>query len=92
MTGGAKTGNGAMVEKHRLKIVSDMTQIAVTVSRQMIFILTYGHNAIMTVVATSINTGMIKAAIQLQLQKTGGVMAIITFGRRFDVPGRFSDG
>ena len=45
-------------------------------------ILSYGHNAVVAYGATTGNTRMIETTIQRQLQKSGGIVAIIAFDRR----------
>ena len=51
-----------------------------------------GHSAVVAHGTTTRNTRMIKVAIQRQLQKTGGVMAVIAFDDRRQVKFGFTDG
>ena len=92
MACGAQTGNGAMVENSILKIVGGMTKVAVSVGGNMAFMLTCGRNTVVAAGAISGNTGMVKAAICCQFEKTGGIVAVIAFGSRWHMPVGFADG
>ena len=50
------------------------------------------HSAVVAHAATTRNTRMIKAAIQCQLQKIGGVMTVIAFDDRRQMKFGFTDG
>lgn len=45
----------------------------------------------MTALTGAGNTGMVKAAVRIQFQKSCGVMTVITFGTGFNMELRFPD-
>ena len=89
-SGVAMVGNGAQ------KTDRGMTEYAVRVGWNVGWvgpgILANGHNTVVAHRATTGYTRMIKAAVQRQLYKTGGVVAGIAFDDRWHMKFRFTDG
>ena len=74
------------------KTNSSMTVTAFSVGNCMAFVLTSSHSAVVATRACPGNIRMIKAAVRCQVQKTGGIVAVIAFDHRRRMKVRFSDG
>lgn len=89
-SGVAMVGNGAQKTDRR------MTEYAVRVGLNVGWvgpgILANGHDTVVAHRATTGYTRMIKAAVQRQLYKTGGVVTGIAFDDRWHMKFRFTDG
>lgn len=73
-------GQRSMVNTNgRNKTIRGVAGNTIAIGDNMIRIFTRCRYTIMTTATVLIDTGMIKAAIQPQLQKTGGVVAVIAF-------------
>jgi len=84
----------AVVGERSLKTDSRMAEAAVSVCVRVRGggRLTCGHSTIVAKGAITADSDMIKAAIQPDIEKTGGVVASIAFNSRRDVPVGFTDG
>lgn len=58
----------------------------------MAIIFASGDDAVVTHIAIAIDTSMIKVAIHVDIDKTGGVVAVIAFHRCLDVMAGFANG
>lgn len=92
MAGFAGAGDGAVVKQRILEINRGMTQIAVAVGGNMIFMFTSCHDAVMAYITIAGNTGMIKTAIQSYFHETPGIVTVIALCGRWYVPVGFTDG
>ena len=88
----AHNGGIGVVRVSRQKTDCGMAVTAFRVGNDMTFVLACGYCAIVATGARSGYIGMIKAAIGLQFQKMGGVVAVIAFGVRRSMKLGFSDG
>ena len=92
MTGFTITGNSAVVKDNGLKIINDMTPIALTLSRDMPFMFACCYNAVVADTATSGYAGMIVTAICIEFDKTRGIVAVVTFHTGFRMLVGFPNG
>ena len=92
VTGFTITGNCAVVKDNGLKIIYDMTPIALAFCRDMSFMFTCSHSTVVADVATSGNARVIITAVSIEFDKASGIVTVVTFHIGFWVLIRLANG